>query len=62
MSKKNFFHRGNKNSRKKDTRTIRPLILIVYEGEKTEYFYFNAFEVTNVNIIIAGTGRGAKGF
>lgn len=36
--------------------SVRPTILIVCEGEKTEPIYFRGFRLTNVNVSVIGTG------
>ncbi|TGG87894.1 RloB domain-containing protein [Geotoga petraea] len=51
------FHKKRKSSekRKKDIRNIKPKILIVCEGEKTEPNYFKAFRITSVQVQVIGT-------
>ncbi|SHE42449.1 RloB-like protein [Marinitoga hydrogenitolerans DSM 16785] len=58
MSRKGYF--GKKGKRRKNTREIKPLILIVCEGEKTEKYYFDSFEVSNAYVKVEGEGRGAN--
>lgn len=58
MSRRGHFR--NKDKRKKNIRNPLPSILIVCEGEKTEKFYFEAFEVPNAHVKVTGEGRGAN--
>jgi len=55
-----FWKRKRKLQRLEDTRSIRPAMLIVCEGTKTEPNYFNFFRATNMTIRTVGRGEDAK--
>lgn len=59
MSK--YFKKKSRIYRKINKRLIKPIILIVCEGECTEYNYFNSFRVsTSYVVIVKGEGISAK--
>jgi hypothetical protein len=44
---------GRRLQRKVDTRAVKPRILIVCEGKKTEPQYFRGFRITSINVVPA---------
>ena len=55
-----FKKRKKDRRRKKETREIKPKILIVCEGEKTEPYYFKSFKITSAKIKICGVGMNTE--
>ena len=55
-SRKNDGRRDSPHRRRQSFRELRPRILIVCEGAKTEPLYFKSFRVTSAQVEVVGTG------
>ena len=62
MSENKFFKKKSKIYRDKRKKLIKPFILIICEGKRTEKIYFDSFRLSTsfVEIVIKGTGRSTS--